>query len=157
MHPSDTTHAELIRPSADPVPRRWWKVVPVLSAAVVFVVLVPALEINASHLVNPDWPAHARLHEAWQLLTNAALCITASWLAVIGRERLGAGLALLVVVPLLSAYALRGLYGGSIERTGGEDSVFSSGGAPVVVMLILAASLIAGLGVRERLNGVRDA
>lgn len=133
-----------------PAPRRWWTLIPVLAAATVVVVLVPVLEVNDSHLVNPDWPAHARLHEAWQLLTNAALGVAAAWLAVIGRERLGAALALLVVGPLLAAYALRGLYGGSMHRSGGDDAIFSSGGVPVLVMLTIAAGLVIVLGTRPR-------
>jgi hypothetical protein len=145
MHRNETPLDPRPRLRAERVPGRWWKVVPVLAAAVVFVGLVPILEINDSHLFNPDWPAHARFHEAWQLLTNAALGIAATWLLLNGRERLGAGIALLIVGPLLSAYAFRGLYGGSISRDGGEDAIFTIGGAPALVMLIIAAGLTAVL------------
>jgi hypothetical protein len=27
----------------------------------------PLLEANVAHVLNPEWPPHARLHEAWQL------------------------------------------------------------------------------------------
>lgn len=128
--------------------RSWWRLVPVISAAVVLVVVVPALETNDSHLFNPDWSAHARLHEAWQLLTNASLGVAAAWLALTGRGRLGAGIGLLVLGPLLAAYASRGLYGGSLNRHGGEDALFSSAGAPVILLALIAAGLVAVLGAK---------
>ena len=37
----------------------------------VYMVLLPYLEWNASHVFNLAWPAHARFHEVWQLCTNA--------------------------------------------------------------------------------------
>lgn len=114
------------------------------AAAVVLFVLVAALEINDSPLVNPDWPPHVRLHEAWQLLTNAGIGAFAAWR--MRRERLGAGLALVVVRPLITAYAFRAPYGGSMNRFGGEDGILTGGGAPVVVMLIIAAGLIRVIG-----------
>ncbi len=43
----------------------------------VYAVIVPYLKIKASHVFNPLWPPHARLHEVWQLSTN---CSTERWL-----------------------------------------------------------------------------
>lgn len=40
---------------------------------VFYALVVPIFEINASHVFNPHWPPHARLHEVWQLATNCAL------------------------------------------------------------------------------------
>ena len=34
---------------------------------------VPILDINATHVFNPDWTPHVRIHEVWQLLTNSSL------------------------------------------------------------------------------------
>lgn len=45
-------------------------------AALLFGLIVPILEVNATHLLNPLWPSHGRLHEAWQLLTNTAIALT---------------------------------------------------------------------------------
>ena len=39
-------------------------------SALFFVVVIPVLEINSSHVFNETWPAHARFHEVWQLITN---------------------------------------------------------------------------------------
>lgn len=48
--------------------------------SLVFILVVPALEIGPSHVFNPDWPGHAKLHEVWQLATNAMLGLFAIWL-----------------------------------------------------------------------------
>ena len=45
----------------------------------VYMVLLPYLEWNASHVFNLAWPAHARFHEVWQLCTNALLGGLALW------------------------------------------------------------------------------
>ncbi|BFN28172.1 hypothetical protein PSCT_04341 [Pseudomonas sp. SCT] len=42
---------------------------------------VPLLEINQTHVFNPQWEPHMRLHEVWQLATNSALALLALWLA----------------------------------------------------------------------------
>lgn len=123
----------------------WVSLLPVLATALVMAVGIPVLEINDSHLFNPDWPPHARLHEAWQLGTNAWLALTAVWLAFKGLRRLASGLALLIVAPLLIAYALRSGFGGSMSRDGLNDTIASASGIPVIVMLLLAASLLPGL------------
>lgn len=43
----------------------------------VYAIVVPYLEINASHVFNPEWVPHARLHEVWQLVTNCAIGVVA--------------------------------------------------------------------------------
>lgn len=81
----------------------------------VFAVLVPLREVNASHLVNPQWPPHARLHEAWQLLANAALAL----LAIVSTWKPCHFLRACLIGMLLSrsfvlALGARSLYGGSL-------------------------------------------
>jgi hypothetical protein len=127
----------------------WMKLLPILATALVTVVGIPVLEINDSHLFNPDWPPHARLHEAWQLGTNAGLALTAVWLAFKGLPRLASGLALLIVAPLLIAYALRSGFGGSMSRDGLNDTIAGASGIPVIIMLLLAASLLPGLTLEK--------
>ena len=83
--------------------------------AAVFLVLIPVLEISDTHLLNEDWPGHARLHEAWQLLAKQH------------DRRYGATSSGEKGVPLrlcsfacrchclsLIAWALQGTYGGSM-------------------------------------------
>lgn len=76
--------------------------------------------------------------------------MAAAWMAMIRRERLAAGLALLIVGPLLAAYAFRDLYGGSMNRQGGEDGVLSSAGSLVILMVLIGFGLIAAIVSRAK-------
>lgn len=125
--------------------RSWLSMTPVILLGFIIVVVIPVLEINDSHLFNPDWPPHARLHEAWQLGTNAGIALMAIWMTLRGQNRLACGLSLLIVVPLLMAYAVRHAYGGSMSRDGLNDTIASISGLPVIVILLIAVSLLPGL------------
>src|SRR5690606_35893063 len=77
----------------------------------VYALVIPYLELNASHLLNEAWPAHARLHEAWQLTTNAAIGLIALWLAW-GRNqiRIASLLNIAVMGGVLVAHLFEGSY-----------------------------------------------
>lgn len=93
-------------------------------AILLFALAVPLLEVNATHVFNPDWPAHARLHEVWQLITNSALGVVALWWVwVRGDVRLPALLTLLVTGGFLAAYLLRSGYGGSMVHSDGSEKL----------------------------------
>jgi len=82
----------------------------------VYAVVVPMLEINDTHVFNPEWPAHARLHEVWQLATNSAIGALSLWMVWIRREViLPSILGLLVMGGFLLAYYLQDGYGGSMQ------------------------------------------
>lgn len=91
-------------------------------ATLTYGLAVPILEINATHVFNPDWPAHARLHEVWQLATNSAFAVLALWL-VWARGRIGPPVAigLLVTGGFFFAYAIQDLYGGSMKYVDGSE------------------------------------
>ncbi|MBI2379456.1 MAG: hypothetical protein HYV16_01685 [Gammaproteobacteria bacterium] len=83
---------------------------------------VPVLEINSSHVFNPDWVAHARLHEVWQLLTNTWLGLYSLWRLWFRRDLDSAVLlSLLVAVSFFFAYELRGIYEGSMVHSDGTE------------------------------------
>ncbi len=93
-------------------------------AILLFALAVPLLEVNATHVFNPDWPAHARLHEVWQLITNSALGVVALWWVwVRGDVRLPALLTVLVTGGFLAAYLLRSGYGGSMVLSDGSEKL----------------------------------
>ena len=141
------------RPTADNAARRrpGWRSGTVALSAIVLVVLIPMLEVNETHLFSPDWPAHARFHEAWQLLTNAGLAVVALWLAVVrGRERLAAGLCLIVVGSLIGACVFGGLYGGVISRPGSDGLQLFGLSSPVLIMLALATALLTAAWPKRR-------
>ena len=72
---------------------------------VFYAVVVPVFEINASHVFNPQWAPHARLHEVWQLATNCAIGAFGLWLVWFRNEiRLSSLLTLFVTGGFLLAY-----------------------------------------------------
>lgn len=111
----------------------------------IFAIVVPALEINVSHVFNPEWPPHARLHEVWQLTTNCAIGALCLWLAwVRGNVRLAAVLTIIVMGGALFAHAIEDWYGGSlasgnIGRTllGLEPAAIAAGFAVVMAALAI--------------------
>lgn len=112
-------------------------------AAILFGLVVPILEVNATHLFNPLWPSHARLHEGWQLLTNSLLAILCLWLACgEGRVRAAAALALVVVGGFLAAWALGPLYGGDMLHTDGGQIAIGGINVAVIAMAAAAAGLV---------------
>ncbi|MBX9763826.1 MAG: hypothetical protein K2Y24_12485 [Pseudomonadaceae bacterium] len=85
---------------------------------------VPLLEINQTHVFNPQWEAHARLHEVWQLATNSALALLALWLTWRRQQiRLASLLSMLVTGGFLFAYFARHLYGGSMVLSDGSEKL----------------------------------
>ncbi len=114
-------------------------------SALIFAGLIPLLEINDTHLTNPAWPAHARLHEAWQLITNAALSILAVALVWNGRApRIGLTIALVIGLSFLMSWAIGGAYGGSMLHTDGTQMAISGMSVAVLVVSILTALLLFG-------------
>lgn len=119
----------------------WNKVVVSLSV-MTFVLIVPLLEINGTHVFNPLWPGHARLHEVWQLATNVALGLVCLWLAWFGkRVRTASLLGLLVTTGFLIAYALRHSYGGSMKHTDGSELMVFGINSAVLTMLAATVAL----------------
>lgn len=118
--------------------------------ALIYGLAVPILEINATHVFNPEWPPHARLHEVWQLITNSSLALLALWLAWFRNEvRLASVLAILVTGGFLIAYAIRNTYGGSMILSDGSEKMISGINLGVagfgLVIALSASALLSGL------------
>ena len=89
-----------------------------------FGVGVPFLEINATHVFNPDWTPHARIHEVWQLFTNSWLALLCLWFVWARSEIiLPAIIGLAVTGGFLIAYFIRGSYGGSMKYLDGTEKL----------------------------------
>lgn len=124
---------------------RFTAIVVTLSALVSGIV-IPLLELNETHLFNPDWPAHARLHEAWQLMTNSALSALAVFLIWSGRApRLAIILSLIISAPFLLAFAGRATYGGSMLHSDGTQLAVWGINLGVLVALIMSSLLLLSL------------
>jgi hypothetical protein len=96
-------------------------------STITFVILlyafaVPVLEINDTHVFNPDWTPHAKIHEVWQLITNTSIGILCLWLVWIKKKiKLSTLLSMLVTGGFLLAYLLQDLYGGSMKYLDGSE------------------------------------
>lgn len=95
-------------------------------SVLLYAVGVPFLEINETHVFNPDWTPHVRIHEVWQLITNSGLGLFCLWLVWFrGRVILSSLVSLILTGGFLLAYALQESYGGSMKYLdGSEKTVF---------------------------------
>jgi hypothetical protein len=95
----------------------WGRVLMSLGAAIAgFVPLI--VDLTPTHVLNPAWPAHARLHEVWLLSTGGLLALVALYFIWFhrGQPRFGVAIAGVLVSVLLGGFfiasATASLYGG---------------------------------------------
>jgi hypothetical protein len=121
--------------------------------ALLFGLVVPILEINETHVFNPAWPGHARLHEVWQLISNsslAALCLWLVWRR--GDIAMGGLIALIVTGGFVLSYLLRGLYDGTMKHADGTELAIGGYNVAVVAMIIAVAAIIWVITWQSRLQ-----
>jgi len=88
-----------------------------------YAVAVPILEFNATHVFNPAWVPHARLHAVWQLATHTSLGVVAGWwLWRRGDWRRASVIHVLVMGGFLAAFALRTTHGGSMVHADAREA-----------------------------------
>lgn len=111
-----------------------------------YAIVVPILEINETHVFNPNWTPHAKIHEVWQLITNTGIGVLCLWLVWVRKEtKLSGILSLLVTGGFLLAYGLKNTYGGSMKYLDGSEKtllginigVLGFGMAFILVLFIL--------------------
>lgn len=92
---------------------------------ILYAIAVPFLEINATHVFNPDWTPHVRIHEVWQLATNTGIGVLCLWLVWVKKEtKISAVLSLLITGGFLLAFILKEYYGGSMKYVDGSEKTF---------------------------------
>jgi TRAP-type C4-dicarboxylate transport system permease small subunit len=96
-----------------------------VSVGVIFYALVvPFFEISDTHVFNPEWGAHAKLHEVWQLATNCLIGIFSIWLIWVKKEILSASiLTMFITLGFMIAYYSRESYGGSMVLSNGTEKL----------------------------------
>lgn len=115
----------------------------ITACVAVYGLLVPVLELNDTHVFNPLWPSHARLHEVWQLLTNSAIAGVVLWLAWgRGDIQTAARFGLIPPVAFLAAYALAGFYGGSMKHNDGTELTLLGINASGLIMSLAVTVLL---------------
>lgn len=89
---------------------------------ILYALVVPVLELNETHVFNPDWTPHARIHEVWQLFTNTGIGILCLWLVWVKKEtKISTILSVLITGGFLLAFILKELYGGSMKYLDGSE------------------------------------
>ena len=114
--------------------------------------IVPFLEISDTHLFNPAWHPHARLHEAWQLATNTALSLFAMCLVWGNRVVLACFIGMLVNGGFLLAWMTKGIYGGSMVGTSAAGAMVAGMDAAVLIvgLSFLVLTLLCMIGACRR-------
>jgi len=89
---------------------------------ILYAVAVPFLEINNTHVINPNWTPHVRIHEVWQLITNSSIGLLCLWLVWVKKEtKVSTILSLLITGGFLLAFILKEYYGGSMKYLDGTE------------------------------------
>ena len=71
------------------------------------------VDTGSTHLLNPDWDAHSRVHEVWRLSTNIFIAAIGLYLLWISNYLLlPALLSSCIVLGFFSAIFTMSLYGG---------------------------------------------
>ncbi|RZS90562.1 hypothetical protein [Aquimarina brevivitae] len=102
------------------------KKIAITFSVLLYAIAVPILEINDTHIWNPDWTPHVRIHEVWQLLTNTSIGIFCLWLVWFkGETTISALLSAFIMGGFLIAFFLKEGYGGSMQYLdGSEKTIF---------------------------------
>jgi hypothetical protein len=113
-----------------------------------------AIDLNRTHATNPRWPAHARFHLVWQVVSYAFLSLFEIALIFAPcplqqpRFYLAAALAVIPMMSCLAAFFLRKIYGGSIfNRDGIAPMKIVVRGSELHIDLNLTAEAVALLSL----------
>ena len=60
------------------------------------------VDTGSTHLLNPDWDAHSRVHEVWRLLTNIFIAVIGLYLLWVSNYSL--------LPALLNSYIVLGFF-----------------------------------------------
>lgn len=122
---------------------------------VVYAVLPIIAELNATHVVNPDWPGHARLHNFWLIVQNTLLGLLALYLLWIQSSRENLLIAGLIGTIIFGSFLIAGLtaplYGGSLTDPGAEVVVVQGVDINVYVIGLSFVISLVGLGAARTL------
>ncbi|BDX06935.1 DUF6640 family protein [Planctobacterium marinum] len=118
--------------------------------AILYLAVIPYLEWNDSHVFNPDWPAHARFHEVWQLSTNIALGILVLWLCWRRSQFVLSGVInCLVMGGVLVSHALSDHIGSTVKSGNIAKLILGQDLAVIVALIVVLSSITVVLNHRK--------
>ena len=126
-----------------------------VSAITIFYGLVPAIaDLNVSHLFNPFWSEHARLHGAWFLAFAAGIALIALFLIWVRDDvLLPITFGLMFVLGFWVATIFAPLYGAAlVDENGYVQTVFGIE-SNMFLFSVVGGLLLIALRVSARVYG----
>ena len=124
--------------------------------SVTLTVVAPLVDLNASHLLHPDWPMHARLHMLWAVLAFSMLGGYSLYLLWVSpwsiRVRLQVSILInfIINIAFVVSAASMPLYGGGLaDNQGGVPSLANGWDANLLVVAATMLLLIVTLRLRR--------
>ncbi len=99
------------------------------------------VDTGHTHLLNPDWDAHSRVHEVWRLSTNIFIAVIGLYLLWVKNYLLlPALLSSCIVLGFFSAIFTMSLYGGVTIGEGIEEP--NPFGIPANIFVFITIGII---------------
>lgn len=114
--------------------------------SVTLTVVAPLVDLNASHLLHPDWPMHARLHMLWAVLAFSMLGGYSLYLLWVSpwsiRVRLQVSILInfIINIAFVVSAASMPLYGGGLADNQGSVPSLANGWD--ANLLVVAATML---------------
>jgi len=114
------------------------------------------IDVGITHLLNPDWDAHARVHEVWRLSSNTFIALLGLYLIwIMQKELLAALLSLCLLLGFWVSVFLMPFYDGLAVGQGVDE--LESFGVPLNIISFAVVSIIqiAGLILMKNNNQLK--
>lgn len=121
--------------------------------------IVPAVaDLNETHLYNPEWSPHARVHGAWFLFFGLLMSFLALFLLWVRNELvLSIVIGLCFVAGFWLAFLTSSLYGGALVDANGVETRILGLESNVFVFSVLGILFGTCLYLARRLSEDKDA
>ena len=125
--------------------------------ALILALVPPLADFGPSHVTNPSWPPHARLHTVWLVCTNSMVALLA--LALLWRRDhsrdprtipRSAALLTTVLAGFFLAAASQTLYNGALTDENGVAIRFGPVDANLATFSVCATAVIIALVLHRR-------
>jgi len=114
------------------------------------------IDVGITHLLNPDWDAHARVHEVWRLSSNTFIALLGLYLIwIMQKELLAALLSLCLLLGFWVSVFLMPFYDGLAVGQGVDE--LEPFGVPLNIISFAVVSIIqiAGLILMKNSNQLK--
>ena len=114
------------------------------------------IDVGITHLLNPDWDAHARVHEVWRLSSHSFIAFLGLYLIwIMQKELLAALLSLCLLLGFWVSVFLMPFYDGLAVGQGVDE--LEPFGVPLNIISFAVVSIvqIAGLILMKNNNQLK--